>query len=164
VVTSTSDTLLFQPKADAPAIQIATPNIVKLEVAGPQKTHKACGALIGFLIGAGAGAILGAATYKKDQCAGICVVPDARSFDATLGAVLLGVPGMAHMPGGIVRAVAGLGDARHRERGDGGEGEKSLDGPVAHGGGVPSGGLVSGECWGGQNDAPRPVGITIGPL
>jgi len=101
VVTATSDTLLFQPKADAPAIQIATPNIVKLEVAGPQKTHKARGALIGFLIGAGTGAVLGAATYKKDQCAGICVVPDARSFDATLGAVLLGVPGA------IIGAIVG---------------------------------------------------------
>ena len=62
VVNATSDTLVFQPKADAPAMSIATPNIVRLEVAGAQKTHKARGALIGFLIGAGTGAVLGAAS------------------------------------------------------------------------------------------------------
>jgi hypothetical protein len=101
VVAATSDTLVFQPKSDAPAMPIATPNIVKLELASGQRTHKARGALMGFLIGAGAGAVLGAATYKPDQCAGICVVPDSRSFDATLGALLLGIPGA------IIGAVVG---------------------------------------------------------
>src|SRR6476661_6528219 len=84
-VTATNDTLLFQPKAVAPAIAIATPNIIKLEIARGQHTNKAHGALLGFLIGAGAGAVLGAATYKKSECSDFCVVPDSRSFDATLG-------------------------------------------------------------------------------
>jgi len=102
VVTATSDTLVFQPKADAPAMSIATPNIVRLEVAGPQQSHKARGALFGFLIGAVSGAALAAATYKKDECGtAICVVPDSRSFDATVGALLLGVPGA------IIGAIVG---------------------------------------------------------
>src|SRR5262249_56453376 len=67
--------------------------------------------------------------------------------------VLLGVRRVTHMPGGVVRAVAGLGDARRRDRGDHGEGEKSLYGPVAHVGFVPlSGGcvLVRGVWVGGE--------------
>jgi len=102
VVTATYDTLLFQPKAAAPAIAIATPNIVKLEIAQGRHTNKARGALLGFLIGAGAGAVLGAATYTKPDCSGfICVYPDSRAFDASVGAVLLG------SVGAIVGAVIG---------------------------------------------------------
>jgi hypothetical protein len=93
VVTATNDTLLFQPKAATPAIAIATPNIIKLEIARGQHTNKAHGALLGFLIGAGAGAVLGAATYQKPDCTGFCVYPDSRSFDATVGAILLGSVG-----------------------------------------------------------------------
>jgi hypothetical protein len=95
VVMATYDTLLFQPKADAPPIPIATPNIIKLDVASGQHTHKARGALLGFLIGAGAGAVLGAAIYKQPDCAGYCVLPDTRSLDAAFGAVLLGGVGAA---------------------------------------------------------------------
>jgi hypothetical protein len=103
VAASTADTLLFQPKAEVSPIPIATPNIVKLEVARGQHTHKARSALVGFLIGAGAGAVLGAATYKKPECHEIVcdILPDTRSFDATLGAVLLGGAGA------IVGAVIG---------------------------------------------------------
>ena len=92
-VSATSDTLFFQPKAVTPAIAIATPNIVKLEIARGQHTNRARGAMLGFLIGAGAGAVLGAATYKKSECSDFCVVPDSRSFDATVGAILLGSVG-----------------------------------------------------------------------
>lgn len=93
VVTATNDTLVFQPKAEAGPISIATPNIVRLEVARGQHTQKARGAMIGFFVGVGAGAILGAATYKKAECSDFCIVPDSRSFDATMGAILLGSVG-----------------------------------------------------------------------
>jgi hypothetical protein len=92
VATATADTLVFQPTArEAAAISIATPNISRLEIARGQTTHKARGAGIGFLVGAAAGAVLGAATYQKQDCgAAICLVPDSRSFDAFVGGILLG--------------------------------------------------------------------------
>jgi hypothetical protein len=94
VTAATYDTLVFQPKAEVAPIPIATPNIVKLEIASGKQTHKARGALVGFLIGAGAGAVLGAATYKKADCSEcLYFVPDSRSFDATLGALLIGSVG-----------------------------------------------------------------------
>ncbi|MFL5499900.1 MAG: hypothetical protein ACJ79Q_01595 [Gemmatimonadaceae bacterium] len=95
VAAATADTLVFQPTArEAFPISIATPNIVRLEVARGQATHKARGAGLGFLIGAGAGAILGAATYQKQECTTeFCLVPDSRSFDAFAGGVLLGAVG-----------------------------------------------------------------------
>ena len=95
VAAATADTLVFQPAArDAGPIPIATPNIARLEVVTGKHTQKAKGAFIGFLVGAGAGAILGAATYQKSSaCADICLVPDSRSFDASVGALVLGSVG-----------------------------------------------------------------------
>lgn len=95
VVAASSDTLLFQSAAATTPVAIGTPNIIKLEVARGQQTHKARGALIGFVIGASAGAVLGAATYKEPECHEIVcsILPDTRSFEATLGAVLLGGAG-----------------------------------------------------------------------
>jgi len=92
VAASAADTLLFRPARDASAIPLTTPNIVKMDIASGTHTRKAKGALLGFVIGAGVGAVLGAATYKKQKDC-FCIVPDTRSFDAALGGVLLGIVG-----------------------------------------------------------------------
>jgi len=94
VVTATSDTLLFQPKGgDIATIPIGTPNIARMEIVTGKHTNKTKGALFGLLIGAGAGAILGAAAYQKTDCTEICILPDTRSFDAAIGAALLATAG-----------------------------------------------------------------------
>lgn len=94
VAASTTDTLVFRPAAkDATPIAIATPNIARIEVASGTHSRKAKGALIGFLVGAGAGALLGAATYKPQPCRGFCFFEDSRGFEATLGGLLGGVAG-----------------------------------------------------------------------
>lgn len=88
------DTLMFRPAAEgASTFAIATPNIAQLELSTGTHTRKAKGAGVGFLIGAVVGGVLGAATYKADQCTEICIFPDSRGFDASLGGVLLGVAG-----------------------------------------------------------------------
>ena len=101
VAASTTDTLVFRPAArDANPIAIATPNIARIEVASGTHSRKAKGALVGFLVGAGAGALIGAAAYKKPKpCAGFCISPfeDSRGVDAAAGGIL----------GGIVGAIAG---------------------------------------------------------
>ena len=91
VRSATADTLFFLPKTGTSTIAISTPNLARMEISTGTHTRKWKGAGIGFVIGAVAGAALGAATYKKQE--GFYVVPDTRSFDATLGGVLLGTVG-----------------------------------------------------------------------
>jgi hypothetical protein len=64
VVSATSDTLIFLPHKTSNSTAISTPNIVRLDVSSGTHTNKLKGALLGFAIGAGAGAVIGSATYK----------------------------------------------------------------------------------------------------
>ena len=94
IAASTSDTLIFRPAArDASPIAIATPNIARIEVDSGTHSRKAKGALAGFLIGVGAGALIGAATYQKPKPCGFCFIEDSRGFDAALGGFLGGAVG-----------------------------------------------------------------------
>ena len=93
VAASTTDTLVFRAAGrDATPIAIATPNIARIEVASGTHSRKAKGAIFGFLVGAGAGALIGAATYKKPK-PGFYFITDTRSFDAALGGLLGGTAG-----------------------------------------------------------------------
>lgn len=96
VAASTTDTLVFRPAArDASPIAIATPNIARIEVASGTHSRKAKGALVGLLVGAGAGALIGAASYKKPKpCGCFFVLEDSRGFDAALGGFLGGILGV----------------------------------------------------------------------
>jgi len=93
VIAAGDDTLTFRPAAEDIAVTIPTSSILKLQVSEGTHTRKAQGSLYGFLIGAGTGAILGAASYKKSDCSELCIFPDSRAFDATLGGALLGIAG-----------------------------------------------------------------------
>jgi hypothetical protein len=94
VAASTTDTLVFRPASrDASPIAIATPNIARIEVASGTHSRKAKGALVGFLIGVGTGALVGAATYKKPKPCAFCFSEETRGFDAALGGFLGGTVG-----------------------------------------------------------------------
>ena len=93
VVAATADTLVFRPAAENVQFSIPTQTMLKLQVAEVCHTRKAKGMLAGFVIGAGTGAILGAAAYKKDACQELCLFPDSRAFDATIGGAFVGVVG-----------------------------------------------------------------------
>ena len=76
VVLATSDSLVFLPSKQPASTAIGTPKISRIEVAQGKRTHKLQGAVLGFLAGAGAGAILASVTYKPPKCA-----PDAWCMD-----------------------------------------------------------------------------------
>jgi hypothetical protein len=97
VVSATSDTLVFRPATLSTAFPIATPNIVGIEVARGTHSRKVKGALLGFLAGAGAGAIIGYASYKRPACSGGFCLDFGPGFDAALASGL----------GGILGTVAG---------------------------------------------------------
>lgn len=69
VISTTSDTLVFLPSKQSASAAIGTPKISRIEVAQGKRTHKLQGAVLGFLAGAGAGAILASVTYKAPKCA-----------------------------------------------------------------------------------------------
>ena len=63
VASATWDTLVFVPVKQLTSTAIATPNIVRIEVAKGKHTQMGKGALIGFLMFGGAGAFMGNVTY-----------------------------------------------------------------------------------------------------
>jgi hypothetical protein len=63
VVSATSDTLVFLPHKTSNSTPIGTPNIVRLDVSTGTHSNKLKGALLGFALGAGVGAVIGSATY-----------------------------------------------------------------------------------------------------
>jgi len=95
VLSATSDTLVFLAAKQSTSTAIGTPNIVGMDVARGTHTSKMKGSLMGFLLGAGSGAALGAATYKRPKCD-----PDVWCLDmfgqggqAAVGAILGAVSG-----------------------------------------------------------------------
>jgi hypothetical protein len=63
VVSATSDTLIFLPHKTSNSTAIGTPNIVRVDVSTGTHSNKLKGALLGFALGAGVGAVIGSATY-----------------------------------------------------------------------------------------------------
>lgn len=97
VVVATPDTLVFRSAKASTSTAIGTPSIVKLEVAQGTHANKRKGALIGFGVGAVAGAIIGYATHDSgckdanNACFAIDFGPDG---DAAFGAGLFGIVGL----------------------------------------------------------------------
>ena len=91
VVSTNPDTLLFRwDKRSAPTA-IATPSIIKLEVARGTHTTKLKGSLIGLMLGAMTGAAIGAATYSP-SCNGFCF-DLGQGFVAAAGGLVGGAGG-----------------------------------------------------------------------
>lgn len=105
VVSVTRDSLVLRHGASLATQSLATSDITALEVSKGTYTRKAKGALWGTLIGAGAGAAIGALTYQKPKCNDPQSVfgcfyifgPDTRGSDAAFGGIA----------GGLVGAVVG---------------------------------------------------------
>lgn len=93
VVSATSDTLMFRKDKRSTSTAIGTPNIVRIEVARGTHSTKAKGSLMGFLVGAVTGTLIGAAVYTPTECNLICVEPVGRAGVAAAGGVVGGVGG-----------------------------------------------------------------------
>jgi hypothetical protein len=91
VISATSDTLVFLPNKTSNSTAISTPNIVKLDVSIGTHSNKLKGAMLGFALGAGVGALIGSATYH----------PCSNCFD------ILGRGG-AIAAGSVVGSLVGL--------------------------------------------------------
>jgi hypothetical protein len=91
VISATSDTLVFLPNKTSNSTAISTPNIVKLDVSTGTHSNKLKGAMLGFALGAGVGALIGSATYH----------PCSNCFD------ILGRGG-AIAAGSVVGSLVGL--------------------------------------------------------
>jgi hypothetical protein len=100
VVSFTHDTLVFRQGASTSLHPVATSDITALEVSSGKHTNKAKGALWGLVIGAGSGAILGYALYKKPTCDNQLfgcfdiLGPSSRGGDAAFSAALGGILGL----------------------------------------------------------------------
>ena len=104
VSAATRDSLTVQT-ADAGARTVAVANITKLEVSQGRRGNGKRGMLYGSVIGIAAGAVLGAVTYKKPECAGVAYFcPEGSGLDVTAGGLLGGIVGFA---------VGGLWGATH---------------------------------------------------
>jgi hypothetical protein len=91
VVSTNSDTLLFRWDKRSVPTALATPSIVKLEVARGTHTTKLKGSLIGLFLGATTGAVIGAATYAP-SCNGFCF-DLGQGFAAAAGGLVGGAGG-----------------------------------------------------------------------
>jgi hypothetical protein len=95
VVSSTSDTLVFAPAKESFTTALSTPKIARIEVAQGMHTRKLQGAILGFLAGAGAGLVIGSATYKPPKCDPNvwCMDMFGEAGNTMVGAVLGGLLG-----------------------------------------------------------------------
>jgi hypothetical protein len=93
VVSVTGDSLVLRQGASTTYRSVAKSDITGLEVSRGTHTHKGKGALLGLLIGAGAGAVLGYVSYKEPTCQGFeCIGeiwgPSSKSGAAGYGAAV----------------------------------------------------------------------------
>ena len=91
VISATWDTLVFVPVKQSGSTAIATPNIVRIDVAKGKHTQMGKGAVIGFLIFGGAGAFMGNVAYR--DCHPHCLWKTTRRSDTLIGGVLGGLLG-----------------------------------------------------------------------
>jgi hypothetical protein len=101
VVSLAHDTLVFRAGASTSLQPVATSDITALEVSIGKHTNKAKGALWGLFVGAGSGAILGYALYKKPTCDSNQIFgcfdilgPDSRGSNAAFSAAAGGIVGV----------------------------------------------------------------------
>lgn len=100
VVSLSRDTLMLRQGANTAFQPVATSEITGLEVSSGTHTRKAKGALLGLLIGAGSGAILGYTLYKEPKCRNEgfgcfdLIGPDSKGTNAVFSAVGGGLLGM----------------------------------------------------------------------
>lgn len=102
VVSVAPDTVVLRLGATVPSRSLAISDITSLEVTRGKHTRKAMGALLGTLIGAGVGGILGYALYEEPKCSSdafwacigpLTVGPTSKGSNAMVSAVAGGLVG-----------------------------------------------------------------------
>jgi hypothetical protein len=93
IVDAASDTITFRADARPITRALAVSDITSIEVSGGKHSHRGRDALYGAAIGGAAGALLGAASYKKPDPQSCWFFCETRSGDAIGGAVLGGLTG-----------------------------------------------------------------------
>jgi len=93
VVSATRDTITFRADIYPVTRTFAVSDITAFEVSGGKQTHRGRDALFGFAIGGGVGALVGVASYKKQDPNGCFIFCETRSGDAIGGGVLGGLAG-----------------------------------------------------------------------
>lgn len=93
VVSATSDTIVFRSDTNPITRSIPVADISSIEISGGRETHRGRDALYGLVIGGGAGAILGAASYKKPDPRTCWFMCETRSGDALAGGIAGGLVG-----------------------------------------------------------------------
>ncbi len=91
VVAATRDTVTFKSDGYPVTRSLAVADLTSIQISGGKETHRGRDSLYGPAIGGMAGALLGAASYKKQQqCFILC---ETRSGDAVAGAIVGGLFG-----------------------------------------------------------------------
>jgi hypothetical protein len=100
VVSVATDTVVLRLGATIPGRSLAISDITSLEVARGKHTRKAQGALLGTLLGAGVGGILGYALYEEPQCSNegfgcfsFTIGPTSKGSNTVVSAVAGGLVG-----------------------------------------------------------------------
>ncbi|MBL0172950.1 MAG: hypothetical protein IPP90_20035 [Gemmatimonadaceae bacterium] len=91
------------PDSTSSAIEWVLQGNDRLEQSTGMHSNALRGAGVGLLLGAAAGALVGAGTYEEPACDGGCFVDLGRGFSVAAGAVVGAVPGM------LLGAVLGTG-------------------------------------------------------
>jgi len=91
VASATWDTLVFIPVKQSTSTAIATPNIVLMDVSKGKHTQMGKGAVMGFLIFGGAGALMSNVAYR--DCHPHCLWKTTRRSDTLIGGVFGGLLG-----------------------------------------------------------------------
>jgi hypothetical protein len=103
VVPATRDALSFRSGTKPAYTSIGTSDIRQIEISEGTHSRRLNKVLIGFLVGAAGGAVIGAAVHRdRSPCLdALCVTSHSRSEDALIGATAGGVLGA------IVGAIVG---------------------------------------------------------
>jgi hypothetical protein len=100
VIAVSGDSLIVDRDRSGGVARLARGDVSSIQVSAGRHRHTGRGALLGVLIGAGSGAVVGAVTWAP--CTGFCLLePQTRAANAALGAGVFGTMGA------LVGTVAG---------------------------------------------------------
>jgi hypothetical protein len=88
-----ADSLRLRRDIHGDTVSVATASLSALEVSAGRRTHRLRDSGIGFLAGAGIGAVVGLATYRKSDCSASCL-DFGPGFDAVAGGIVFGAAGV----------------------------------------------------------------------
>ena len=97
---ASGDTLLIRPDGGGPLVPLLPTERTQFHVFEGRRPSAGRGAVTGFFVGAAAGAIIGAVTYRDCPPHGWCFVNFGQGTSVVLGGIAVGLGGL--LAGGIV--------------------------------------------------------------